>query len=84
MFILGIYLPSYQDGVISYLYNVLSGPVFICASPGGTVLMEGPILFPPNHEIRPPFYACIMYLYLPPLSHMSGIISYLISHSHSI
>lgn len=37
MFIFGIYLPPYLARVISYLYNFLSGPVFISIPPGGTV-----------------------------------------------
>lgn len=86
MFIFGIYLPPYQARVISYLYNFLSGPVFISIPPGGTVsngrAHPSPLLISQQQDQCS--VLCIISLSIFFITHMSGIISYLKSHSPSI
>lgn len=79
MFIFGIYLPPYQARVISYLYNFLSGPVFISLPPGGTVSNGRAPSFPPLnlYTTRLVFIALHNISQYLLLTHTSGIISYL-------
>lgn len=86
MFIFGIYLPPYLARVISYLYNFLSGPVFISLPPGGTVSNGRAPSFPPLNldTTRLVFIALHNISQYLLLTNMSGIISYLKSHSPSI
>lgn len=86
MFVFGIYLPPYLARVISYLYNFLSGPVFISIPPGGTVsngrAHPSPLLISQQQDQCS--VLCIISLSIFFITHMSGIISYLKSHSPSI
>lgn len=79
MFIFGIYLPPYLARVISYLYNFLSGPVFISLPPGGTVSNGRAHPSPPLnlYTTRLVFIALHNISQYLLLTHMSGIISYL-------